>query len=206
MYKVGRVTGYEIRGDTTAITLIIPEKLVLKNGMVAAGLEFEDGRHITPEQRKKIYATLRDISYYTGYMPEEAKEWMKYLHIARTGSNYFSLADCSVELARKFINTLIDYCIENGIPLLDKLTERTDDISHMLYKCIVEKKCSVCGKSGEIHHVDAIGMGNNRKTYDDSSSRKICLCRIHHTIAHQMGNKRFFENYHVYGIVLEGEI
>ena len=205
MYEVGRVAGYEIRGDTTEVTLIFPQKLPMKKHMTAAGVEFEDGRHITPIQRKKIYATLRDISDYTGYMPEEAKEWMKYLHIVRTGVRYFSLSNCSVETAGSFINTLIDYCLENGVQLLDNLTERTEDISHMLYKCILEKKCSICGRDGEIHHVDAIGMGNDRKTYDDSSNRKICLCRKHHSIAHQMGNKRFFQNYHVYGIVVKGE-
>ena len=132
MYQVGRVAGYEIRGDTTEVKLVFPEKLPLKGHMTAAGVEFEDGRHITPIQRKKIYATLRDISSYTGYTPEEAKEWMKYLHIARTGVQYFSLSTCSVETAGSFINTLIDYCLENGVQLMDSLTERTEDISHKI--------------------------------------------------------------------------
>lgn len=208
MYKTGRVAGYEIRGDTTEIRIIIPENLerfMKSKKTIQAGVFLEDGRSITPIQRKKIYATLRDISYHTGYPPEEAKEWMKYFYISRTGRSYFSLSDCSVDTARKFINILIDYCLEEGVPTKDRLTERTEDINYLLYKCITNKKCAICGRNGEIHHWDAIGMGNNRKTYDDSLNRKICLCRTHHTIAHSQGNKRFAENYHVYGIVYKEE-
>ena len=206
MYKTGRVAGYEIRGDTTEVRIIIPEDLggLLKSKkVIQAGVSLEDGRHITPIQRKKIYATLRDISFYTGYTPDEAKQWMKYFYVARTGCSYFSLSDCSVDTARRFINVLIDYCLEEGVPIMDRLTERTDDINHMLIKCITNKKCAICGRKGEIHHWDAIGMGNDRKKYDDSLNRKICLCRMHHSIAHSQGNKRFSENYHVYGIIFK---
>ena len=37
--------------------------------------------------------TIRDISDYTGYLPEVQKEWLKYLHIAKTGCEYFLLSD-----------------------------------------------------------------------------------------------------------------
>lgn len=207
MYKTGRVAGYEIRGDTTVLNIVVPERLdhFLQSRKVGSvGLQLEDGRHITPLQRKKIYATLRDISSYSGYTPGEAKEWMKYLHIARHGCEYFSLSDCSVETARGFINTLIDYALEEGVPIRDRLTDRTDDINYLLVRCITNRKCAVCGRHGEIHHWDAIGMGQNRRTYDDSQNRVICLCRKHHTLAHSQGNKRFADNYHVYGIVWEG--
>ena len=60
-----------------------------------------------------------------------------------------------------------------------------------------------CGRPGEIHHVDAIGMGRDRTKVDDSGSRKICLCRTHHTIAHTKGMDRFEQMYHVYGIVIK---
>lgn len=56
-------------------------------------LRLTDTRTISPEQRKKIYATLKDISLYTGYYPEETKEVMKYYYIQQTGNDYFSLSD-----------------------------------------------------------------------------------------------------------------
>ena len=77
---------------------------------------------------------------------------------------------------------------------------RTDDIDHYLWACLKNRKCAVCGRTGEIHHVDAIGMGNDRTEVDDSDSRKICLCRIHHTEAHAVGMAEFEERYRVYGI------
>ena len=164
-------------------------------------LYLDDGKTITEQQRKKIYATLRDISFYTGYLPEEAKQQMKFYHIERTGCEYFSLADCSIETARDFINTLIDFCLQNGVPVQDSLILRTDDIGTYLYQCLKYRKCCICGKQGEIHHWDAIGMGNDRRTYDDTKNRKMCLCRTHHTIAHQKGVIDFQRDYHVYGII-----
>ena len=50
-----------------------------------AELTVFDGRFITPEQRKKIYAMINDISTWTGYYPDELKEKMKYLYIEKTG-------------------------------------------------------------------------------------------------------------------------
>lgn len=163
-------------------------------------LQLVDGRILSPDQRRKIYATLRDISGYTGYTPEETKEVMKYMHIAATGSDYFSLSDCSMNLAKEFINTLTDFCLEQGVITSEQLSDRTDDITTYLYQCIKHRKCAVCGRPGEIHHWDAVGMGHDRRHYDDTANRKICLCRMHHTIAHQKGVKDFQRDYHVYGI------
>lgn len=185
-----------IRVDNTSLAAVIMSKRISD---VVLGLV--DGRILSPDQRRKIYATLRDISEYTGYTPEETKEVMKYIHIMATGSDYFSLSDCSMSLARAFINTLTDFCLEHGVITSDLIFDRTDDIDTYLHQCIKHKKCAVCGRHGEIHHWDAVGMGNNRKRYDDTANRKICLCRMHHTIAHQRGVKDFQRDYHVYGIV-----
>jgi hypothetical protein len=87
--------------------------------------------------------------------------------------------------------------------LSEDAVNRTDDIGRYLYFCLMNKKCAVCGKDGEIHHEDAIGMGNNRKTLDDSKHKKICLCRLHHTKAHELGVDRFTKIYKVYGIVIK---
>ena len=66
--------------------------------------------------------------------------------------------------------------------------------------CIKHRKCCLCGREGEIHHVDAIGMGNDRRKYDDSGSRIMCLCRTHHTEYHKIGREDFEKKYKVYGI------
>lgn len=204
MYEVAKVQGYLVDQDGTHFHVVIPNKnlqeLILTKGMHQLGIWLDDGRHISAEQRKKIYATIADISRHTGYLPEELKEWLKYLHISKTGSHYFSLSNCSMDTAREFINTIMDYALENGIILTDLGINRTDDINRYLYACIKNKKCAVCGKVGEIHHWDAIGMGNARTKFDDSLKRKICLCREHHTEAHKIGNAEFEKKHKVYGI------
>lgn len=198
-----------IKEDLTGTTIIIkiPDKqltdMIIQKHMKTAELRLDDGRTITADQRKKAYATIRDISDFTGYLPEEQKEWLKYLHIAKTGCDYFSLSNCTVDEAREFINTILEFALESGIPLSEQAINRTDDIGRYLYYCIKHKRCCICGQKGEIHHVDTIGMGFDRNHYDDSKNRKICLCRLHHTIAHQRGMDAFEKMYKVYGIVVD---
>ncbi len=207
MYALAEISKYRETEEGTDLIITIPHKqlgdMLTRKHIKKAEIRFDDGRHISIEQRKKAYATIRDIAEYTGYLPEEQKEWLKYLHISRTGDEYFSLSDCSMDLAREFINTILEYAIEEGIPLSEDAIERTDDIGRYLYFCLMHKKCAVCGKPGEIHHEDAIGMGNDRTKVDDSNHKKICLCRLHHTIAHQKGVQAFTEAYKVYGIVVK---
>lgn len=167
-------------------------------------IRIDDGRLITNEQRKKIYATVKDISDWSGYTPEDQKEWLKYLYVEKTGDYFPSFSSCSIETARMFLNVILEYAIENGIELTDMAVNRTDDIDAYLCYCIKFKRCCICGKPGEIHHVDTIGMGNNRKELDDSDKRKMCLCRLHHTLAHQRGQKAFDEMYKVYGVLYDG--
>ncbi|WP_129596076.1 putative HNHc nuclease [Anaerophilus nitritogenes] len=207
MNEYAEIIGYRELEKGTRLAVVIPEKHLgeyikrfAQNGKVKSEIRLDDGRTITAEQRKKAYATIRDMATYTGYMPEEMKEIMKYSYIANTGSDYFSLSNCSVTTARLFINYIIEFCFQWNIPLLDHGLNRTDDIGKYLWLCLKYKKCAICGKEAETHHWDAIGMGNDRKRIDDSSYRKIALCRVHHTEAHTIGRDTFAEKYHVYGI------
>lgn len=207
MHKLIELKKYRETDEGTEIIVLVPKcslgGMLTKKQIRQAEIRFDDGRHISAEQRKKVYATIRDISDYTGYLPEEQKEWLKYLHISITGCDYFSLSDCTMDTAREFINTILEYALENGVPLSEEAINRTDDIGRYLYFCIMHKKCAICGRPGEIHHEDTIGMGNDRRKVDDSNHKKICLCRLHHTKAHDLGIIRFTEMYKVYGIVVK---
>lgn len=204
MYLIGKVMETEQKEGTTKLVIHLDgeEKaaLIKKKEIAYVGLWLDDGRTISALQRKKIYASIRDFSIFTGYMPEEAKEVLKFLYVERTGRNYFSLSDCTMDTAREFINFIIDICLENGIILSASLYERTEDIEYMLKSCLRNRRCSICGQKGEVHHWDAIGMGNDRKHFDDSQHRKICLCRKHHTLAHSYGRERFMQVYHIFGV------
>lgn len=207
MHTIARIRAFREVAEGTEVILLIPHihlADMIRNKLCRwVEARFDDGRHISAEQRKKAYATIRDISDYTGYLPEEQKEWLKYLYIANTGQDYFSLSDCSMDTAREYINTMLEYAIENGIPLSDLGVNRTDDVGRYLYYCIKAKKCCVCGKPGETHHVDRIGMGADRREVDDSNYKKMCLCREHHTMCHTMGQERFDKMHHVYGIIVK---
>ena len=209
MHTLVNIEKYRESDKGTELIVCIPNMKLgsdfAKKCIKKAEMRFDDGRIISIEQRKKAYATIRDIADYTGYLPEEQKEWLKYLYIQKTGDDYISLSDCSMDQAREFINVILEYAIESGIQLSEQAINRTDDIGKYLYFCIKHKKCAICGQDGEIHHEDAIGMGNDRKTLDDSNHKKICLCRKHHTIAHQMGVERFTKMYKVYGIIVKEE-
>ena len=209
MYAIATLNQYRETEKGTEILITVPEKnigeILVDKHIKKAEIRFDDGRSISAEQRKMAYATIRDIADYTGYLPEEQKEWLKYLYIAKTGGNYLSLSDCTMDEAREFINVILEYAVENGVQLTEQAIKRTEDIGKYLYFCIKHRKCAVCGLQGEIHHEDAIGMGNDRRTLDDRKHKKICLCRTHHTIAHQMGVDRFQKAYKIYGIKVEDE-
>lgn len=185
------------------LILTVPEKmakLILQRRVRQVEVGVDDGRFISVLQRKKIYAMLRDIAEYTGYTDEAMKEVMKYEHMMRTGCEYFSLSDCSMTDAREFLNTLIEYALKEGVIMTESGLQRTDDIDTYLIQCIRYRKCCICGRPADIHHVDAVGMGQDRRQYDDSHSHIMALCRQHHTISHQRGQQAFMDTYKVYGI------
>ncbi len=206
MWTTGEIKGMHKDGNSLEIVLKVPssfEKDIMRCDCRTLSLRLNDGRFISEQQRRKIYAALGEIAEYTGFTPDEAKQVMKNRHIVLTGAEDISLASCSMTQARQFLNTLIDFCLEHGVQMFDRLADRTDDIDHSLWSCLKFKKCAICGRPGEVHHWDAIGMGNDRRTVDDRWHRKICLCREHHTRAHAIGRTRFAAMYCVYGILYQ---
>lgn len=193
--EAGKGTCLEIRIETPVSALI------RQRGITHIAVGLEDGRQITPLQQRKAHAMIRDISEHTGYSPEEMKQVMKIEHMMRMGDfEYFSLSDCSVTKAREFINTLMEYALKEGIILNESGLMRTDDIDTYLIQCLKHRRCCICGCAADVHHADAVGMGHNRRTYDDRLNEIIALCRIHHTKVHQIGWQRFTNMYKVYGI------
>lgn len=214
MSYVSKIIGIKEDDEGTNLIIHIPKQIGNKmqrysnNGAVKCLVYFDDKRRLSIDQMKKIYAILGDISLHTGHTIEELKIIFKVDMIRKFGINYFSLSPynetaCSMEIARLMINMLIDFCFTYDIGTRDTLLVETDDIDIYLYLAMKYKKCALCQKDGEIHHVDAIGMGRDRKKVDDIDHRKICLCREHHTEAHNSGVDSFFERYHLYGIYFD---
>ena len=162
-----------------------------------------DGRTLSPEQRRKIYALFMDISRWSGYCPDETKPIMKVLFSIKTGEEMdFSLKDVDMSTAKEFINFLIEFCFSHNIGTKDTLLNQTDDIGKYLYQCLEYRKCAICNMPADIHHVDRVGRGFSRDNIVHVGMKAIALCRQHHTQAHQ-DEARLFNAYHVYGIKLD---
>ena len=166
----------------------------------------DDGRRISPQQRRKIYALIGEIDEYVNGIRsqegvEEQKQFLKMEFMLNRMSDteriLFSLSDCSVTTARAFINHIIDFILKNDIPTKFPLITQTDDVVHYVMACLYNKRCAVCGKPSDLHHVDAIGAGNNRNEAHHLGRLALPLCREHHTELHQSGNQSFMEKYHL---------
>ncbi|MEF9866348.1 MAG: putative HNHc nuclease [Oscillospiraceae bacterium] len=207
------IEGYISAYDGETLTIIAPfsnDYILQKQGINECEIRLVDGRTISSEQRKHIYATISDIAEYTGYLPDEAKAVLKYQFIADTGCEYFSLASVDMTTARKFLDFLINFCIENEIPTSDNLVNRAPDISRYLYACLINKTCCICGAHGkymvQLHHVDRVGMGRDRNEIIHKGMAVMALCGKHHNLAHSMPQKEFDSKYHIYGIKADNEI
>ena len=198
----GYIQGY----DGQALTIVAPfddDYILQRRSITECELRLNDGRIISVDQRKKVYATMRDISSWSGHVCDEIKAYMKYDFIAKTGCEYFSLSDCSMTMAREFLEFLIEFCIEHDVPTDESLLERSPDISRYIYCCIMNKKCCLSGRKAELHHVDAVGAGRNRKEIVHKGMRVLPLSRKFHTEAHTVGIETFCSKYHVFGIKLD---
>lgn len=202
----GEVTG--VRGQEIIVKL--PKKdvdtiLRYREGKCSlVELRVNDGRSVTNLQRRKYFATIRDIADYTGNVWEYWHDRFKFAYCYKNKIEKISMSDCSVTEARELINLVMDFAIEHDIPLKDFGLNRTDDIGSYLYSCLVNRSCVCCGKPADIHHVTGyrVGMGMDRDKVNHVGRKVIALCRTHHTEAHY-GEKDFFDKWKIYGIRLD---
>ena len=169
-----------------------------------AEIRLDDGRSITAEQRRKIYATIRDIAEWMGDTPDAVKLYFKWGFCGDEEHEEFSLSDVDRETASVFLSYLIDFCIQNGVPCSDPLWDRCEDVERYVYACIMTRTCCITGKkNAQIHHVDRIGMGRNRNTIVQIGMRVIPLAAEIHTMLHYSGGEEeFYKKHHVEPIEL----
>lgn len=202
MFIQGKIKDYN-NGILTVTAPFDDYNFLVDKQMGSCEIRLDDNRLISAEQRKKIYATFKDISIYTGYSPDETKEIMKYCYIEKTGNEYFSLSNTDMTTARVFLEYLIEFCIEWSIPCKESLLNRCPDIGEYLYVCIIHRKCAVCGAKADIHETERVGIGRNRLKINHLNQAVQPLCRKHHSECHYIGQKSFDEKYHLEFIKLD---
>lgn len=197
MILVGSVVGETDRGIN--IFVPFPERIDKLYGChESVGVEFVDKRRISAKQRKKAYVLISYIAAWWGYTPVEAmKEMLKLMFVgeAETLRRSFSLSNCDMTTARLFISYLIDFCLLHGVDVGEPLYQLAEDIPRYVWACLMNKRCAVCGRKAELHHVDAVGMGRNRKEICHIGMRALPLCREHHTEIHSIGQEDFLRRY-----------
>lgn len=197
-----------------------------------------DGREISPKQRNKIFALVNDIAAWANGMDKKRavfNETLRQLQLnyvidicdkeevrrALTNSycqlmsiDLFSLAarrpdTIDMTMARDFIDWLVELCVEYGIPCMDTLLNRCEDIGRYLYACAMHRSCAICGyRNGKAdwHHVDHVGTGRDRTKIHHLGLRGQPLCRKHHTEVGMIGQESFDEKYHMESIRLDEKL
>lgn len=187
----------------------IDRAILRKYSDVEIGLS--DGRKISAKQRRAIYVLLGSIADFAGDTVESQKEIMKLDFILNRlqciQRKIFSLSDVDMTTAREFQSFLVDFIIENDIPMSVPLLSQCDDIGRYIYACCMARKCAICGKPADIHHCDGdrIGMGNNRDEVHHLGRKVLPLCRVHHDAAHH-DEKGFIDKYHLQTITLDKDL
>ena len=163
-----------------------------------------DSRPLSDRQRRCCYAMLNAIAEWSGYALDEVKDHFKLDFIARMEEDMelFSLADARMSVVAAFQTYLARFIVANDVPTRRPMLDYVDDIEDYVYQCVIHKKCPVCGRRAELHHIDTVGMGRNREEIIHEGLEVMSLCREHHQEIHSMGLQAFLKRYHLTGGVI----
>lgn len=135
------------------------EKPITHEILVDADKVIENFDTISDDQRKKIYALIKDFAREYGesdteMMKAELKTW----YCESSGHPKFSLSNADKEIANEFIEYIIMMGKENGYEFAFRESQEDEGIK----MDIVNQICSACGDSGEVKV--------------NKTGHKICLC------------------------------
>ena len=172
--------------------------LLLDNGYpLDVNFEVIDGKKITVQQRKKIFALLNDIYLFTGQPQEDLRQQFQFYLEMIKGYERISLTNTTRHIASELIDTIIAWVFQNDIPLNYKTSDLMKNDQTFLYLATVHRKCVICGKYGELAHYHAVGRGRNRRKIDHTDNRVLALCHSHHREQHDIGMDSFNGKYHL---------
>lgn len=162
-------------------------------------VRFIDPRGFSAEQRRFVYALLGDIYAYTGEPVESLKEIFWHRFEALTGRT-ISLKDVSTSTMDDvglLADIILDFIFEWDIPFKNGYDILPVNQEYYFYKCLVKRRCCICGKPADICHVDTVGMGRNRRKMSHEGMRFYAGCRQHHQEEHRMGTQNFLNKYQI---------
>lgn len=174
-------------------------------------VQMVDSRPLSDKQRRACYALIREISNWSGEGESRAKERLKIEFLAQelqdTADTIFSLSNAPMSLVCAFQRYLVRFILDWDVPCSFPLLDFVDDIQAYVHSCLINKKCCVCGRAADLHHVDRVGMGRNRDEIIHEGMEAMPLCREHHNECHMMGQTSFNDKYHFDGgVILDGTL
>ena len=204
----GKIVDISETGDLTIKVHYDDFATLIRRDYKECNVQLIDSRPLSDKQRKMCYSLIRAISEYTGNGVDSTKEFLKLKFITdeleETADKIFSLSNAPMSLVCAFQRWLIRFILDWDIPTTFSLLEYVDDIQDYIYACLINKKCCICGKPTDLHHVDRLGMGANRDEVIHEGMRVLPLCRVHHTEAHTIDPKKFEGQYHLGdGVILD---
>lgn len=204
----GRIVDVSPNGELTIKAQYDDWYTLTKRGYSDCLVQMIDSRPLSDKQRRACYALLGEIADFTGNGKDSTKEYMKLKFLAEdfgeTAEKIFSLSNAPMSLVCAFQRFLVRFILDWDIPTKFPMLDLVDDVGDYLYACLINRKCAVCGKRADLHHVDHVGMGRDREEIIHEGMEALPLCREHHAEAHTLGAQSFAEKYHIeHGIRLD---
>lgn len=168
-------------------------------------IDVGDARQITPSQRKKIWALIREISEWNGDLPQVIEDYMKSYTREIFNLDQFSLSNCSVTIANDMLYTILEFCFRNEVPFKTSLWDSIPSDYARQWYALRFRKCVICGKHADVAHLETVGMGRNRHKISHEDYHFMALCRFHHEMQHKIGIENFIIRFHLKPIKLNGE-
>ena len=164
---------------------------------------FIDSRPLSDKQRRSCYAMIREIAEWSGETTTETKNFLKLGfwcgELLEMADTMFSLSNASMSVVAAFQSWLARFIVRNDVPTQRPMLEYVDDVNDYVYACLIAKKCPICGRKADLHHVDTVGMGRDRTEIIHEGLEVLPLCREHHTEFHTSGKMAFYKKYHLNG-------
>ena len=198
----GKITGYDERRGVVLIEAPYEDFATMcRREYKEVDIQMLDSRPLSDKQRRSCYAMIREIADWSGYEPDEMKDMMKFNFIGSLVDDMdtFSLSNAPMSTVAAFQTFLARFIVAHDVPTKRPMLEYVDDIEAYLYACTAAKKCPICGKRADLHHVSAIGMGRDRTEIIHEGLEVMPLCREHHTEIHTIGRDSFMMKYHLNG-------
>lgn len=204
----GKITDVSPDGFVTIVAKYDDWMTLTKRQYSECYVEMIDGRKLSDKQRKMCWSLIGEIADWQGQSRgETAKDMVNMARkvdflineLGKNAERLFSLSNAPMSLVCAYQRYLVRFAVENGIQTRKPMLEYADDVGDYVYSCLIYKRCAVCGRLAELHHIERVGMGRNRNEICHIGMEALPLCREHHAEAHTMPDADFFAKYHLDG-------